>query len=155
MSSSGKVGYRLGVSTAAPVKMTEVNFLWNVVAAVGKMVFLPHQMVTKLFPQFLTNNIGLGPHIFPSGIAVIKLLLQSHCRLDDRVSIPGSGMDFSFRCLVQSSSGSTPDILTNGYRGLFPRGKAAGFIYPVHLEPRPRMRGSLPLIHYMSSWHVA
>jgi len=50
------------------------------------------------------------------------------------------------------------NLLSNGYRGLFPPGKAAGvWSWPLNLllVPRLRMRGAMPPLPHTSSWCVA
>jgi hypothetical protein len=41
-------------------------------------------------------------------------------------SIPGNGKRFFFTLRRQDRLWGPPSLLSNGYRGLFPRGKAAG-----------------------------
>jgi len=49
----------------------------------------------------------------------------------------------------------SPSLLSNGYRGLFPRGKSGrGPKLTTHLHPVPklRMRGAIPPLSNTSSW---
>jgi len=49
-----------------------------------------------------------------------------------------------------------PSLLSNGYRGCYSGGKAAGAWSWPHLQqvPRSRMRGAIPPLHNTSSWRV-
>jgi hypothetical protein len=85
-------------------------------------------------------------HIFNSilsflGARVVQSVLKLGYGLDDRGSIPVRGNDGIFPLCHRVLRGS-PSLLSNGYRGFFPR----GVTLTIHQHPVPRLRmsGVLP-----------
>jgi hypothetical protein len=74
---------------------------------------------------------------------------QSDYRLEDRGSIPGRSKVFFLWLLCPGQLWGTPSLLSNGYRGSFPRGKARlrrDTDHSPHVVSRSRMSTSYSIL---------
>jgi hypothetical protein len=83
----------------------------------------------------LYKNVYIRQHVTP--VDILSQLHSQDYRLDGPGSIPSSARFFSSPQIPNRLWGP-PSLLSNGYRGLFSRGRGVKLTTHLHLAPRSR-----------------
>jgi hypothetical protein len=88
-------------------------------------------------------------------VGVAQSIQWLSCELEDRGSIRARGEIFFSSPPHPDRLWGPPNLLWNGYKGLFPRGfsgRGVKLTTHLHLVPRLRLHGVIPPLTFTSSW---